>query len=118
MKTYDVQSIEIRAPFEKTFNYIADAKKLPEWTSAFKTVSNGQAVMQTPNGSVEIALAVNASREQGTIDWIMTFPDGSVAKAYSRVVEAERAMSLTFQKAKQLRAKLLKNFPTVYLCFD
>jgi hypothetical protein len=32
--------------------------------------------------------------------------------------QATGAMSLTFQKAKQLRAKLLKNFPTVYLCFD
>jgi hypothetical protein len=86
MKTFDVQTIEINAPFVKTFNYIAESGNLPEWTSAFKTVSNGRALMQTPNGSVEVALDVNASREQGTIDWFMTFPDGTIASAYSRLV--------------------------------
>jgi len=87
MKTFDVQAVEIKAPSEKVFNYISDAKNLPAWTSAFKSVSPGRALMQTPNGSVEIALAIKASREEGTIDWIMTFPDGNVAKAYSRVID-------------------------------
>ncbi|MCI0693977.1 SRPBCC family protein [candidate division KSB1 bacterium] len=86
MKTFDVQTIAINAPFEETFGYIAEAHNLPRWTSAFKSVSNGRAVMQTANGSVEIEVAVNAAREQGTIDWIMAFPDGNMAKAYSRVV--------------------------------
>jgi hypothetical protein len=86
MKTFDVQTIEINASFDRVFGYIADARKLPEWTNAFKSVSNGQAVMETPNGSVETKLEVYTARSQGTIDWIMTFPDGSVASAYSRVV--------------------------------
>ena len=94
MKTYDVQTIEINAPFDRVFGYIADARKLPEWTNAFKSVSNGRAVMETPNGSVEIELAVQVARSQGTIDWIMTFPDGSVARAYSRVVAADKERSL------------------------
>jgi len=94
MKTYDVQTIEINAPFDRVFDYIADARRLPEWTSAFKSVSNGRAVMETPNGSVEIELAVQAARSQGTIDWIMTFLDGSVASAYSRVVAADKERSL------------------------
>ncbi len=94
MKTFDVQAIEIRAPFEKTFSYIADTQNLPEWTSAFKAVSDGQALMRTPVGSVEIALAVNASREHGTVDWVMTFPDGNVATAYSRVIDAGESRSI------------------------
>ncbi len=88
MKTFDVQTVEINAPFGQTFDYVAEARNLPAWTSAFKTVADGRAVMQTPGGSVEIALQVNAFRQQGTIDWIMTFPDGSAATAYSRIVEA------------------------------
>jgi len=94
MKTFEVQSLEIRAPFEKVFDYVAEARNLPEWTSAFKVVSNGRALMHTPNGSVEIALAVNASRAAGTIDWMMTFPDGNVATAYSRVVPAGKNCSI------------------------
>ncbi len=94
MKTFDVQAIEIKEPFEKTFTYIADATNLPEWASAFKEVSDGRAVMQTPNGLVEVELNVNASREQGTIDWIITFPDRSTAKAYSRVVDAGQDRSI------------------------
>jgi hypothetical protein len=88
MKTFDVQSIEINAPFDKTFGYIADAHNLPSWASAFKSVADGHAIMQTPNGSIEVALTVNTSYNQGTIDWGMTFPDQTVANAYSRVVEA------------------------------
>ena len=43
--------------------------------------------MRTPNGEVEINLDVRASSKSGTIDWYMTFPDGSTAVAYSRVIE-------------------------------
>ena len=89
MKTFDIQAIRIDSTFEKTFQYIADVRNLPEWTSAFKKVSNGKALLETPNGSVEIGLKVNASSEQGTIDWMMRFPDGSLGAAYSRVVEAK-----------------------------
>lgn len=41
MKTFDVQTIEINAHFEKTFSYIAEAQNLPEWTSAFERVYDG-----------------------------------------------------------------------------
>jgi hypothetical protein len=94
VKTFDVQSIEINAPFDKTFSYIADARHLPSWTNAFKSVADGNAIMQTPNGSIEVALTVNASHQQGTIDWVMTFPDQTVANAYSRVVEAGEHKSI------------------------
>src|SRR6266849_2840629 len=88
MKTFDVQSIEIQTDFHRAFTYIADAKTLPEWTHAFNEVSDGTAVMATPQGSVPIRLAVNSSARHGTIDWIMDFPDGSRATAFSRLIEA------------------------------
>jgi hypothetical protein len=87
MRTFDVQSVEINAPFEKAFEFISRAEGLPEWASAFESVRDGRAVMRTPAGTLTIALSVQSSREQGTVDWLMTFPDGSVAKAFSRVID-------------------------------
>jgi uncharacterized protein YndB with AHSA1/START domain len=88
MKIFDVQSIAIEAPAEAVFTYVADPRRLPEWTHAFRAVANGRATLQTPRGTVEIGLDVRAVREQGTVDWAMTFPDGSVGRAHSRVVPA------------------------------
>ena len=87
MKTFDVQSIEIKAPFARSFDYIANPGNLPEWTEAFKEIRAGKAEMRTENGSVLIDLLVTASREFGTVDWTMTFPDRNVATACSRLVE-------------------------------
>lgn len=86
MKTYDLQGIELNVAREHAFNFIADPKQLPNWTHAFASVENGQAVMRTPNGETTIGLSVHANAENGTVDWIMTFPDGSVGKAFSRLV--------------------------------
>jgi hypothetical protein len=86
MKTFDVQSIEIDAPFEKTFAYLADPHNLPRWAYAFQTVNNDRAWLQTPNGAVDVGLLAVASYEHGTVDWVLTFPNGSVARAYSRVI--------------------------------
>ena len=43
--------------------------------------------MVTPSGSVEVGLRVESSRAAGTIDWFMTFPDGSVGRAFSRLID-------------------------------
>jgi hypothetical protein len=80
------ESIHLQAEYERAFRYIADARNLPEWTHAFKSVRDGKAIMTTPTGSVQISLDVKASLEAGTIDWRMIFPDGSAASAYSRLV--------------------------------
>ncbi len=88
MKTFDVQFIEIKAPYDKAYSFIADPRNLPKWAKAFREVSDGFALMETPNGSVKIGLVVHASREQGTIDWVIAFPSGTPATAYSRVVRA------------------------------
>lgn len=86
MRTFDVQSIEIQAPFETTFEYIADPRTLPEWTQAFASVNGRHAVMRTPGGTEEIGLEVIASRQNGVIDWKMIFANGQIASAWSRLV--------------------------------
>ena len=90
MKTFDVQGIDLNVGQREALAFIADPNQLPKWTNAFATVTQGRAVMQTPNGEVMIDLEVNASPDQGTVDWRMTFPDHSVATAFSRVVEVDR----------------------------
>lgn len=86
MRTFDVQRIEIHAPFSTAFRFIANPANLPEWTHAFRNVADGQATMATPAGSVQVGLRVDASEAHGTIDWMMTLPDGGVASAASRLV--------------------------------
>ena len=86
MRTFDVQSIELDSPFPVAFRYLADPATLPEWTHAFRAADGRQATMATPRGEVRVGLRVSASEAHGTIDWIMTFPDGSAAKASSRLV--------------------------------
>ncbi len=89
MKRFDVQGIDLQATQKRAFSYIADPIHLPQWTSAFASVADGRAVMRTPNGEIEIDLVVQSSEEQGTIDWLMAFPDGSVATAFSRIVKLD-----------------------------
>ena len=86
MKTFDVQAISLHVSQKRALTFIADAKHLPDWAQAFASVDGNRALMRTPSGEVEIDLEVRASSEIGSIDWYMTFPDGSIAVAYSRVV--------------------------------
>ena len=90
MKQYDLQGIDLNVPKGKAFTFIAEPENLPKWTNAFASVSQGKAVMQNPEGAIEIALEVQSSAEYGTVDWRMTFPDQSVATAFSRIVEADQ----------------------------
>ena len=98
MKLFDVQSIQISTSAEQAYTYIANPAHLPLWTNAFAAIDfgedtdagtniSGKAQLQTPSGAVPIVLEVQASPESRTIDWVMTFPDQSVATAYSRVIE-------------------------------
>ena len=86
MSSFDVQSIEIAAPFSTAFHYLADPANLPKWTHAFTHVADGHATMETPAGTVQVGLRVEASEPHGTVDWTITFPDGGVARAASRVI--------------------------------
>lgn len=97
MKTFDTQSVQIGVPAEKAFGFIADPANLPVWTNAFKRVENGKAVLETPQGAVDIDLATITDKASGTVDWHMTFPDGSVGQAFSRVTpEGEDKAIYTF----------------------
>ena len=87
MRDFDVQTIEIAAPFDAAFQYISEPRTLPEWTRAFQSVSKGRATMATPKGSIDVELQVDASKKAGTVDWTMTFPDGSVGRAFSRLID-------------------------------
>lgn len=88
MKNFDVQSIELNVTRQKALEFIVDPARLPSWTQAFSSVSPGRAVMKTPEGEVEVGLDVVSSSDCGTVDWFMTFPNGDVATACSRVVES------------------------------
>jgi hypothetical protein len=90
MKNFDVQGIDLNVPQSRALAFIADPAQLPRWTNAFASAAPGRAVMRTPSGEVKIDLVVEASPEHGTVDWRMTFPDRSVATAFSRVVEMDR----------------------------
>jgi hypothetical protein len=94
MKTFDVQNIEVKVNAERAFDYIAEAGNLPDWTNAFAKAGNGRARMVTPDGEVDIGLAVVSDRNTGIIDWVLSFPDGSVAKAFSRVMALESSRCL------------------------
>ena len=84
LKTFDVQFIEIEAPFEKVFSFIANPANLPKWTAAFREADAQKALLVTPNGELQIGLQT-FSDINGIIDWHMHLPDGAVGKAYSRV---------------------------------
>jgi hypothetical protein len=96
MQDFDVQTLELEVPFAEAFRYIADPATLPEWTHAFRSVSGGRAQLATPRGTLDIGLEVSASREAGTVDWTMTFPDGSVGRAFSRLVDRGNRTLYTF----------------------
>lgn len=85
MKTFDVQSIGIGRPAQEVFEYVANPANLPNWTNAFKSADDEKAELVTPAGAVPIALKTDAQPQAGTVDWFMTFPDGGIGSAYSRV---------------------------------
>ena len=94
MDSFKVESVRIKTTPEKAFRYISDPKNLPQWTHAFKAVLNGKAIMATPAGAVEVGLRVKGTASEGTIDWQMTFTDGSVTTAYSRLVPESAEYSI------------------------
>jgi hypothetical protein len=90
MKMFDVQGIEIMAPREQVFEFVREPRNLPRWAEAFASAGDGRARLETPAGAVEVALKVAADAGAGTVDWRLTFPDGGVGLAQSRVTETTR----------------------------
>lgn len=85
MKTFDVQSIGIEKPAAAVYEFIARPQNLTQWTNAFERADDTSADLVTPAGAVPIQLKTVANAEAGSVDWHMTFPDGSVGTAFSRV---------------------------------
>jgi len=90
MRMFDVQAIEIAAPRRKVFEFLSEPANLPRWAHAFVSAENGRARLETPAGAVEIRLGVTAEADTGVVDWRLTFPDGGIGLAQSRVTETTR----------------------------
>ena len=90
MRMFDVQGIEITAPRRKVFEFLREPANLPCWAHAFVSAGNGRARLETPAGAVDVELGVTADADTGVVDWRLTFPDGGVGIAQSRVTETTR----------------------------
>ena len=90
MRMFDVQAIEIAAPRRKVFEFLSEPANLPRWAHAFVSAENGRARLETPAGAVDIRLGVTAEADTGVVDWRLTFPDGGIGLAQSRVTETTR----------------------------
>ena len=90
MRMFDVQGIEITAPRRRVFEFLRDPANLPRWTRAFVSAGHGRARLETPAGALDIALQVTADADTGVVDWRLTFPDGGVGLAQSRLTETTR----------------------------
>ncbi|MGQ8366200.1 hypothetical protein [Glaciecola sp. 1036] len=91
---YAIRSILINQPYTKVFGYLSNPFNLPNWTNAFSKVEAKTAVLATDQGQVTIGLRTLAESDVGNIDWVMTFPDSSVATAFSRVIPLSEERSL------------------------
>ena len=95
-KNYDVQNIEIKATPDVVYNFLAEPTNVPKWALGFSEVNGETAVMETPNGKMKIGMKMNCHTELRTIDSIMTMPDGSIGKAFSRITENDDGASSIF----------------------
>lgn len=95
---FAVQNIALAVPAAHAHAYLADPGNLPKWTNAFaQAEASGNALLRTPQGEVPIKLEVQSDVGMGIVDWYMTFPDGSLATAHSRIVAlGEEACAYSF----------------------
>jgi uncharacterized protein YndB with AHSA1/START domain len=87
---FDVQGIEIMTPRRRVFEFLREPANLPRWAHAFVSAGNGRARLETPVGAVDVGLGITADADTGVVDWRLTFPDGGVGLAQSRVTETTR----------------------------
>ncbi|HAS43839.1 MAG TPA: hypothetical protein DCS93_25380 [Microscillaceae bacterium] len=95
-KNFDVQSIAIQANPAKVFDFIAEPTNVPKWAKGFSEVNGQTALMETPQGKMKIGMQMQVNKALGTIDTIMTMPDGSIGKAFSRVTENDGGQAAIF----------------------
>ena len=90
MPMFDVQGIEINAPCARVFDFLREPRNLPLWAQAFVSVEESRARLETPAGAVSVRVNVSADPVTGVVDWRLTFPDGGIGIAQSRVTETTR----------------------------
>ncbi|MDN5216356.1 SRPBCC family protein [Fulvivirgaceae bacterium BMA12] len=95
-KNFDVQSIAINANPDQVFEFIAEPTNVPKWAIGFSAVDGETAMMETPNGKMKIGMKMYANSELRTVDTVMTMPDGSIGKAFSRITENDNGESAVF----------------------
>ena len=91
---FDVQGVEIAVSPGKVFEFVRNPANLPKWAHAFVSAADGGARLETPAGTVDVNLEVKANAEAGSIDWHLTFPDGTIGLAQSRVTGTTRGTSI------------------------
>ncbi|MFK5974835.1 MAG: hypothetical protein QM485_16350 [Flavobacteriaceae bacterium] len=95
-KPFDVQSVGINVSYKMVFGFVSIPENLPLWTQAFSKADNKSAVMVTPNGEMPIKMETVVSEKLGTVDWIMTMPDGSIGRAFSRITKNGEGVIYSF----------------------
>ncbi len=94
MQLFDVQGVEIMAPRDDVFAFLREPGNLPRWAHAFVLAEKGRARLETPGGTVDVGLEVFSDADTGVVDWRLTFPDGGIGVAHSRVTETTRGTSI------------------------
>lgn len=84
---FDLQSIEINVNSDIVFDFIANPENLPLWSNNYTKANQISAIRKIPNGQLKVELETIISKNKGTIDWIITMPEGRKERAYSRVNE-------------------------------
>lgn len=93
---YDVQHVNIKATPDTVYNFVAEPTNVPKWAIGFSEVNGETALMESPMGKMQIGLKMLCNPETRTVDTIMTMPDGSIGKAFSRVTENDNGDSAIF----------------------
>ena len=78
MQMFEVHGVEIAVARSTVFDFVRQPQNLPRWAQAFRAADERCAHLETPAGTVEIALRTDANDDAGTVDWRMEFPDGTV----------------------------------------
>jgi uncharacterized protein YndB with AHSA1/START domain len=83
----ETRSISIEAPVTEVFDFVADPRNLPRWAPGFaRSVrpAGDDWLVDSGEGDGETRVTVPVSREQGTVDFVLT--DDPQRASYSRVV--------------------------------
>ena len=80
-------AISIAAPVEIVFDLVSDPTRLPRWAPAFaRTVRQDGDAWIVDSGERQARIRIRASREHGTVDFLLVCASAVEVGAFSRVV--------------------------------